>query len=70
MNHRQKKLVVAALALASLGAALPLGLWLLYIHWRLGPGDAGWSNFTWPLHGFAKKWVESVHALGSPIDSQ
>ena len=52
----------------TLVAALPLALWLAYIQWRLGPGDAGFSNFTWPLQGWAEKGVSSVRALNGPID--
>jgi len=53
---------------ATIIATVPLALWLAYIRLRLGPGDAGFSNFTWPLLGLANKWIASVRALHGPVD--
>lgn len=43
-------------------AAAPLGVWLFYVHWRLGPGDSGWDNFAWPLAGLAQKCRDAFAA--------
>jgi hypothetical protein len=43
-------------------ALLPLILWLTYVRWLLGPGDAGWSNLTRPLAGLAGKLSADVSA--------
>jgi hypothetical protein len=45
-------------AAATAVAAAPILLWLVYLRWQLGPGDAGLRNFAWPLQG----WAEKVHA--------
>lgn len=38
---------------------LPLGLWIAYIAWRLGPGEmAGERNFDLPLVAYFGKWRE------------
>jgi hypothetical protein len=36
--------------------AIPLLLWLLYIQWKVGPGDRGLGNFTWPMVAWVEKW--------------
>ncbi len=38
-------------------AAIPLVVWLVCLHLRLGPAhESGFNNFTWPLAGLAQKW--------------
>ncbi|HZZ57263.1 MAG TPA: hypothetical protein VFE31_05480 [Opitutaceae bacterium] len=54
--------------LRSIGAALPLLLWMGYIRWRVGPGDPGFGNFSWPAAGFLEKWAASWRALGTQGD--
>lgn len=44
---------------------LPLGLWLLYVHQRLG-SSAGLNNLAWPLAGWSARWVEFVRDSASP----
>lgn len=44
----------------------PLAAWLGYVRWRVGPANAGWGNFTWPVAGWVEKWIASVRALASP----
>lgn len=60
------------LSRANAGRALlvvaPLAAWLAYIQWRVGPANQGWSNFTWPVAGFAGKWRASLAAVGQPHD--
>jgi hypothetical protein len=35
----------------------PLGLWLVYLHWTVGPAtDLGVRNFDWPLAAYVRKW--------------
>ena len=48
--------------------ATPLALWLGYVHWRVGPADAGWANFTWPGTGLAEKWHAAIDALSTVAD--
>jgi hypothetical protein len=54
--------------IATAVAVIPLSLWLAYIRLRLGPGDPGLNNFTWPLLGWANKWLASIQAVGGPVD--
>lgn len=42
---------------------LPFALWLVYLQWRLGPDNPGWSNLTWPGAGFLGKWAAEFAAL-------
>lgn len=51
--------------LATALVALPFGVWLAYLQWRLGPDNPGWSNLTWPATGFVGKWREDFAALVS-----
>jgi hypothetical protein len=39
-------------------AAAPLLAWMAYVRWRAGPAALDMSSFSWPLAGFAGKWVE------------
>lgn len=48
----------------ALAAWAPLGLWMLYVLWRVGPANQGLANLTLPVIGFVEKWIEAVHALG------
>jgi hypothetical protein len=48
----------------TLGAWVPLGLWLLYVLWRIGPGNQGIDNLTLPVIGFVEKWLEAIYAVG------
>jgi hypothetical protein len=35
----------------------PLGLWLVYLQWKVGPAtDLGVRNFGWPLVAYVRKW--------------
>ncbi len=43
-----------------LGVILPLAGWLVYVRWRVGPADAGWSNLTLPVAGLVEKWRVSL----------
>jgi hypothetical protein len=43
--------------------ALPLALWLAYVHTKAGPLDSGASNFFWPVFGWMEKGVASVYDL-------
>lgn len=53
-----------AAALRGLLVALPLALWLLYIAWRLGPGQpAGHRNFAAPATAYLAKWREVLPEL-------
>lgn len=37
--------------------AVPLGAWMLFIHFKFGRADdPGLGNFTWPIAGFVEKW--------------
>jgi hypothetical protein len=45
-------------ALLGLAVVAPLVLWLAYVRQRFGPGDAGTSNFTWPILGWIEKWQQ------------
>jgi len=37
--------------------AVPLGLWLVYLQWTVGPAtDLGARNFDWPLAAYVRKW--------------
>jgi hypothetical protein len=49
-------------------AALPLALWIGYVRFRIGPGEAGWHNFTWPLAGLLAKVAEMGRAWAGPVD--
>jgi len=49
-------------------ATMPILLWLVYLRWQLGPGDAGLSNFAWPFQGWAEKLSATVHAVGGRED--
>ena len=44
-------------AMRTLIVAIPVLLWLIYIQWKVGPGDRGLGNFTWPLVAWVEKWV-------------
>jgi hypothetical protein len=51
----------AALAAVRLWQGLlvvaPLGLWLVYLQWTVGPAtDLGVRNFDWPLAAYVRKW--------------
>ncbi len=48
----------------TLGAWMPLGLWLLYVLWQVGPGNPGIANLSLPVMGFVEKWLETIYALG------
>ena len=48
--------------------AAPLAVWLGYVRWRVGPADAGWTNFTWPGAGLVEKWQAAVTALSTVAD--
>jgi hypothetical protein len=52
----------------ALAAAAPLVLWLIYVRLRVGPGEVGVHNFTWPLAGLAGKAVELVRAGRGTVD--
>jgi hypothetical protein len=52
----------------ALAAMVPLALWLAYVRMRVGPGDAGWDNFTWPLTGIIGKGVELLRAFEGSTD--
>jgi hypothetical protein len=57
------------LALQCAIVALPLGLWLLYVHHAVGGSSAGQRNLGWPLAGWWDRWAEmwgSREALGNP----
>ncbi|HWA10210.1 MAG TPA: hypothetical protein VG838_12225 [Opitutaceae bacterium] len=43
-------------------AAIPLLAWLVYVRWRVGAGDPGWSNFDLPFTGFFGKWRSDLTA--------
>ncbi len=43
----------------------PLLAWSAYVRWRVGAGESGLNNFTWPLLGLAEKWAVTFHDLGS-----
>jgi hypothetical protein len=45
-------------------AAAPLAAWILYVRWKAGPAPGGLGNFTWPLAGFAWKWLDVFAAFG------
>ncbi len=47
----------------------PLGAWLGYVRWRLGPADAGWANLAIPGSGLVGKWREVVTALSTVNDA-
>ncbi len=47
---------------------LPLAAWLAYLRGRLGPTDAGWSNFAVPGSGFVEKWAAATYALFTVAD--
>lgn len=50
--------------LRGLLVALPLALWILYIAWRIGPGEmAGHRNFALPLVAYFAKWREVLPEL-------
>ncbi len=49
-------------ALRTAAAAAPLAAWLAYVRVRLGPADAGFGNFTWPVAGWVEKWGEIAAA--------
>jgi hypothetical protein len=51
-------------SVVTLGAWVPLGLWLLYVLWRVGPGNPGIANLTLPVMGFVEKWIEAIYAVG------
>jgi hypothetical protein len=51
-------------ALRAVVVVVPLALWMAYVRARLGPADAGWGNFGFPLLGWLEKWPEMVHAWG------
>ncbi len=40
----------------------PLAAWLVYVRWRVGPADQGWSNLTLPGTGLLNKWREALGA--------
>lgn len=48
--------------------AAPLGAWLTYVRWRVGPADQGWGNFTWPVAGLLEKWRAVIDALSTVAD--
>lgn len=48
--------------------ASPLALWLAYVRWRVGPADAGWSNFAMPGFGLVEKWLADFAALTTVAD--
>jgi hypothetical protein len=39
---------------------LPLLGWILYIRWKVGPGDQGFGNLSWPVIGWLEKWKETL----------
>jgi hypothetical protein len=42
----------------------PLGLWLVYLQWTVGPAtDLGVRNFGWPLAAYARKWASVLPEL-------
>jgi hypothetical protein len=41
-------------------AVLPLAGWLVYVHWKVGPQNAGVDNFGWPAIGLISKWRDMV----------
>lgn len=49
----------------TLAVGTPLAGWLVYVRLQVGPADAGWGNFTWPLAGWIEKLLASVTALGT-----
>lgn len=49
--------------LLAAAALVPLALWLLYIHHRLGGSSAGLGNLAWPLTGWAARWAELGRGL-------
>ncbi len=49
-------------------AAAPLGAWIAYIRWRIGPGGAGTRNFAWPLEAWIGKWTATFAALSTGAD--
>lgn len=53
------------LGAAAVATVLPLGLWMAYVSWRLGSGEPGLNNFTWPLQGWLEKWRLSLPDLAS-----
>ena len=55
-------------AARTLAAVAPLALWLAYIRWQVGPVNAGWGNFTWPVVGFLEKWREALAGVTEPHD--
>ncbi len=62
-----RRLVPVALRVAAVGA--PLLLWLLYVHHAVGGSSAGQRNISWPLAGWAGRWIElfqSPEAAGNP----
>lgn len=44
--------------------ALPLVLWIAYVHGKAGPAPQGFGNFTWPVVGWIEKWAEVVGDFG------
>lgn len=49
-------------ALLAAGVALPLAAWLAYLRGHLGPADAGWANFDWPVAGLLEKVRDGLAA--------
>jgi hypothetical protein len=40
--------------------ALPLFLWIIYVHWKAGPAAQGFGNFSWPVAGWVEKGITTV----------
>ena len=47
-------------AARALTVGVPLVLWIGYVRWKAGPADPGFGNFSWPLAGWAEKWIDTV----------
>lgn len=46
-------------------AAGPLLLWMGYVRWQVGAGNAaGARNFTWPMAGLLENWRDCFQAMG------
>jgi hypothetical protein len=54
--------------LRSLAALVPLAAWLAYVRLHVGPADAGWDNFTWPIAGWIEKLIAATSALRTVND--
>jgi hypothetical protein len=54
--------------LRTIGVALPLLAWIIYVHLKAGPAAQGFGNFTWPVVGWVEKWLSTLRDFARQPD--